>query len=75
MASDPIRRDEVLRDENASRADSTAPPSGLDSLGRPARAAARDEEEEPRGREWWSLLKALVIGLVAVAVIGWLLSR
>ena len=76
MPSDPIRSpDAALRDENAARADSVAPAGMAEARHPSPRPVAHQEEGETGGRgEWWSLLKAVLIGVVVVMLIGWLIS-
>lgn len=75
MPSDSTRPpDVVLRDDNAARVDSVAP-SGMAEARHPPPRPIAHAEEEPSGRgEWWSLLKAVVIGVIAIMLIGWLIS-
>jgi hypothetical protein len=75
MPSDPIRsHDAVLRDEAAARNDSVAP-AGMAEARHPApRGIAHAEEGEAGQGEWWSLLKAVIIGVIVVMLVGWLIS-
>jgi len=43
-------------------------------LSPPIGIAGLEEDEDPRG-EWWALLRAVAIGVVAIMLIGWLISR
>jgi len=76
MPSDPIRpADAVLRDEAASSSDSVAPAGMAEHRHPSPRGIAHhpEEEEDSRG-EWWSLAKAVAIGVFLIMLIGWLIS-
>ena len=76
MPSDPIRPpDSVLRDQNAARGDSVAP-AGMAEARHPfPREIGHAEEGGSRRGEWWSLLKAVILLVLVLAVVGWLISR
>ncbi|MBP0445620.1 hypothetical protein J8J14_12620 [Roseomonas sp. SSH11] len=76
MARSPSPSDDTrMRDEAASRADSMAP-AGMAEARHPApRPIAHAEEGEAGRGEWWTLVKALLIGALVVMLIGWLMSR
>ena len=76
MPSDLIRRsDSSIRDEAAERSDSGAPPGEVENARLVSRPNYLAEEGESDRSDWTSLLKAVGIGVVVLAVIGWLLSR
>lgn len=77
MPSDQIQSHDVaLRNANEGRADSTAP-GGMASARHPyPRPVSHVEEGDADTRgEWWSLLKAVLIGALAIMLIGWLIAR
>ena len=74
--SDLTRRsDAAIRDEAAERADSGAPPGEVENARLTARPNYLAEEGESDRSDWTSLLKAVLIGVGALALIGWLLTR
>ena len=76
MPSDLIRRsDAAIRDEAAGRTDSGAPPGEVENTRLTARPNFLEEEGESDRSDWVSLLKAVVIGVVVLAALGWLLTR
>ncbi|WP_426957784.1 preprotein translocase subunit SecE [Muricoccus radiodurans] len=76
MPSDlPRPSDTVIRDSNAGRSDSVAPPGAVENMALAPRSTFHEEEGEGGRSEWWSLAKAVLIGVVVVMAIGWLLTR
>ncbi len=67
--------DAAIRDEAASRSDSGAPPGQAENLRLVSRPIYMEEEGASDRSDWWSLGKALLIGVVVLAVLGWLLTR
>ena len=74
MPSDPIRSSAGLRDQVAASPDSAAP-AGMAEARHPSPRPISHAEEGEAGRgEWWSLVKAVLIGVVVLMLIGWLVS-
>ncbi|WP_376090536.1 hypothetical protein ACE7GA_20015 [Roseomonas sp. CCTCC AB2023176] len=76
MPSDLTRRSDAdIRDEAAERPDSAAPPGEVENARLVSRPNYLAEEGESDRSDWASLLKAVAIGVVVLAGLGWLLSR
>ena len=74
--SDSLRpSDAAIRDEAASRADSGAPRGEVENLRLVSRPIYLEEEGASDRSDWWSLAKALLIGVGVIGVLGWLLTR
>ncbi|MFC0388742.1 hypothetical protein [Muricoccus vinaceus] len=76
MPIEPMRGPEAGPGEGSACSVHGAVPVSLAEtrLSPPIRIAGLEEDEDPRG-EWWALLRAVAIGVVAIMLIGWLISR
>ena len=75
MSDSPRPSDAAIRDEAASRADSGAPPGEVENLRLVSRPIYQQEEGASDRSDWFSLLKAVLIGVVVTGALGWLLTR
>jgi hypothetical protein len=66
--------DAVIRDQNASRGDTAAPPGVVENAHMSPRPPFHAEEGEADHSDWWSLLKAILIGVGLLMLLGWLLA-
>ncbi|MCR0982111.1 hypothetical protein [Roseomonas populi] len=74
MPSDPIRSGAATRDQAAASPDAAAPAGMAEARHPSPRPIAHAEEGEGGRGEWWSLIKAVLIGVVVLMLLGWLIS-